>query len=126
MAKIQGHLLKYRESAAECAGKAKELLEDEAEGTKDMSIDEWLHRLNLLHLKDKFEKNKIRRVEELKYIAEQGQFAEFEITTDKLEMRRLWNMMIGEQETKEHFKFLTKHGIRAIGSVFISNEATLN
>jgi hypothetical protein len=72
MAKIQGHLLKYRDSAAECANKAKELLDDEAEGTKDMSIDEWLHRLNLLHLKDKFEKNKIRRVEELRYIAEQG------------------------------------------------------
>jgi hypothetical protein len=69
MAKIQGHLLKYRDSAA---NKAKELLDDEAEGTKDMSIDEWLHRLNLLHLKDKFEKNKIRRVEELRYIAEQG------------------------------------------------------
>jgi len=29
MAKIQGHLLKYRESAEECANHAKELLDDE-------------------------------------------------------------------------------------------------
>lgn len=70
MAKIQGHLLKYRDSAAECAKHAKELLDDDSGSTHDMSIDEWLHRLNLLHLKEKFEKNKIRRVDELRYIAE--------------------------------------------------------
>jgi len=35
-------------------------------------------------------------------------------------------MMIGEQETKENFKYLSKHGIRAIASVFIANEAVVN
>lgn len=34
--------------------------------------------------------------------------------------------MIGDSETKEHFKFLSKHGIRAIGALFISNEKLLN
>ena len=79
-----------------------------------MPIDEWLHRLNLLNLKPKFEKQKMRRVQDLINIIDQGQFAEYEIT-DKLVVRRLWNMLIGDQETKDNFKYLSKHGVRAIG-----------
>lgn len=45
--------------------------------------------------------------------------------TDKLQVRRLWNMMTGDAETKEHFKYLSKHGIRGIVSTFISNERVL-
>jgi hypothetical protein len=57
MAKLQGHMLKYRESALKCIENAKELLlEDRDLLAKDMLIDEWLHRLNLLHLKQFFEK----------------------------------------------------------------------
>ena len=36
----------------------------------------------------------------------------------KLHTRRLWNMLIGEQETKEGFKYLSKHGVRTIASIF--------
>jgi SAM domain (Sterile alpha motif) len=69
MAKLQGHLLRYRESADDCIAKAKELLlEDKDYVSKEMSIDEWLHRLNLLHLKDNFSKQKIRRVCDLVHI----------------------------------------------------------
>jgi hypothetical protein len=49
-------MLKYRESAEKCAARAKELLAEDRGVTKDMSMDEWLHRLNLLHLKPNFEK----------------------------------------------------------------------
>lgn len=35
-------------------------------------------------------------------------------------------MMSSNPEIKENFKFLTKHGIRAQGQIFISNEANLN
>jgi hypothetical protein len=31
-------------------------------------------------------------------------------------------MMIGEQETKDYFKLLSNHGIRAIGQVFFKEE----
>ena len=72
MAKIQGHLLKYRADPVECIQNAKELLEEDHSSLQDMSMDEWLHRLNILHLKKFFEKAKIRRVNDLKYIAEQG------------------------------------------------------
>jgi len=56
MAKLQGHMLKYREDAEKCIAHAKELLNEDKGATKEMSIDEWLHRLNLLHLKPNFEK----------------------------------------------------------------------
>jgi len=88
--------------------------------TKDMLIDEWLHRLNLLHLKSNFEKQKMRRVADLVHLNDSGLIEEFEIT-DKLQKRRLWNMLSGDQETKDNFKYLSKHGIRAIGQVFIAN-----
>lgn len=35
-------------------------------------------------------------------------------------------MLIGDQETKDNFKYLSKHGIRAIGQVFISTPALLD
>ena len=34
--------------------------------------------------------------------------------------------MIGQQETKDNFKYLSKHGIRAIGQVFLKDEALLD
>lgn len=77
MAKLQGHLLLHRESAKRCVEKARDLLNDDAALThRSMTIDEWLHRLNLLKYKDNFEKQKIRRVEELELITDEGQIAE--------------------------------------------------
>ena len=83
-----------------------------------MVIDEWLHRLNLLHLKKFFEKAKIRRVSQLIFI---GDASELEIT-DKLELRRLNNMLRGDIETKDLFKYLTKHGVRALTNPFVANQ----
>lgn len=55
MAKIQGHLLKYRENPNVCIENAKELLDDDlAHNLREMTIDEWLHRLNLLKHKKHF------------------------------------------------------------------------
>ena len=69
MAKLQGHLLRYRESADDCIARAKDLLQDNNDSTsKEMTIDEWLHRLNLHHLKSSFDKQKIRRVQDLMHI----------------------------------------------------------
>jgi len=81
MAKLQGHMLKYRESAKDCIENAKELLlEDRDLIQKEMIIDEWLHRLNLLHLKPNFEKQKIRRVQDLIHVNDAGILEEFEIS----------------------------------------------
>lgn len=73
MAKLQGHFLKHRHDPQDCIKSAKELLQDDLNLVqKEMTIDEWLHRLNLLSLKDNFLKQKIRRVADLIYIVDQG------------------------------------------------------
>ena len=42
------------------------------------------------------------------------------MTTDKLEMRRLMNMIQGEQETKDMFQYMSTHGVRGIVSIFVA------
>mmetsp|Transcript_25710 Transcript_25710/g.19439 ORF Transcript_25710/g.19439 Transcript_25710/m.19439 type:complete len:194 (+) Transcript_25710:957-1538(+) len=126
MAKIQGHLLKYRHSAQVCTERARELVEDEdLSMTKEMSIDEWLHRLNMLHTKKHFDKQKIRRVSDLQYIDEEGKLEEIGVEK-KEDRRRLWLMIKGDSEAKDHFKFLTNHSIRNIASHFLSNDKVLD
>ena len=126
MAKIQGHLLKYKDDMEKCIANIEELVEASSKISDDMPIDEWLHRLNYLSLKEKFEKQKIRRLSDLSYIDEQEQFTEFDITTEMLIKRRLWNMLTGDQETKDNYKYLSKHGIRSICQLFIKNKEDLN
>jgi len=66
-------MLKYRDNAEKCVERAKDLLLDDLNLIqKEMTIDEWLLRLNLLHLKEHFEKHKIRRVEDLAHFPEEG------------------------------------------------------
>lgn len=67
----------------------------------------------------------MRRVSDLQYICEQGQFFEYGIS-EKLEVRRLWDMLSGHKEAKEHFKYLSKHGIRGIAQIFISDSKLLD
>ena len=55
MAKLQGHFLKYRDNIDEAINNAKLLLEIEQQ-IKDMSIEEWLRRLNLSQFVPKFKK----------------------------------------------------------------------
>lgn len=45
-----------------------------------MTVADWLHRLNLLKLKPRFDKHKFYRVDDLKHVADEGQIAEFELT----------------------------------------------
>jgi hypothetical protein len=37
----------------------------------------------------------------------------------------MWNMIIGDAETKENFKYLSKHGVRSIGNIFLEKERDL-
>lgn len=66
MAKLQGHLLAYRESADLCVREAGNLLRDDPTLVqRGMTVAEWLHRLNLLKLKPRFDKQKFYRVDDL-------------------------------------------------------------
>ena len=68
-----------------------------------MSIDEWLHRLNLLHLKENFYEHKIWSAGDLAYIKDAELFSKKMNINAQAEKRRLWNMMSGEESTKENF-----------------------
>lgn len=123
MAKLQGHLLKHRESARSCIDHATDLTKEDTNLIqKSMTVEEWLHRLNLLHLKPAFIKHKLHRVEDLIYMEAEQMLAENALTGDphnKLHSRRMWNMLVGETETKENFKYLSKHGVRSVGALFL-------
>ena len=116
MATLQGHMLLHRLSAQACVDHARDLLTDDSSNVqRGMTVSEWLHRLNLHNLKEKFDEQKLYRVEDLGLLIEEGQIAEHKLDKeDKLISRRLWSMLIGDPETKENFKYLSKHGIRSI------------
>ena len=67
MAKLQGHFLKYRDDIQGAITNAKSLLDIEYQ-IKDMSINEWLRRLNFQQYAPKFRKDGLKRVCDLKYL----------------------------------------------------------
>lgn len=97
MAKLQGHLLQHREDYARCVERCPDLLRDETSSTRGMTVDEWLHRLNLLELRGKFAAQRLHRVDQLKLLAEQGNIEEHQLNNaNQLHARRLWNMLTGD------------------------------
>jgi hypothetical protein len=41
---------------------------------------------------------------------------------DKLISRRMWNMLVGDVEAKEGFKYLSKHGVRSMGAHYLKEK----
>jgi hypothetical protein len=101
MAKLQGHFLKYKEKPLEAIENAKSLLDVEYQ-IKDMSINEWLRRLNMHKYAHKFKtEGGVKRVNELKYIGE-GDLTVYGMTalTDR---KRVMDMINGKDEAKQYF-----------------------
>jgi len=69
MAKLQGHFLKYRDDLNGAIENAKFLLDMDYQ-IKDMSVNEWLRRLNMHKYTPKFRKDGIKRVSDLRFIGE--------------------------------------------------------
>lgn len=69
MAKLQGHFLKFRDKPEDAIKHASNLLDLEFQ-LKDMSIYEWLRRLNFHKFAPAFRKQGIKRVSDLKYMNE--------------------------------------------------------
>ncbi len=69
MAKLQSHLLIHRNDPVACVNHAADLVKDDSGAIqRDMTIEEWLNRMNLIQLKKHFIAQKIRRVEDLVHI----------------------------------------------------------
>eukprot|EP00347_Sterkiella_histriomuscorum_P005490 403356416 len=121
MAKLQGHFLKYRDNLDEAIGQAKLLLEIDQQ-IKDMSIEEWLRRLNFSQYVLKFKKiGNVKTVSDLKYIQE-GDLIEygFKVMTDR---KRVMDMMNGDQEVKVLFQMQNITQIRQIVSQFVKDDS---
>lgn len=119
MAKLQGHFLKYKNDVKGAIENAKALLDVEYQ-IKDMSINEWLRRLNMHQYAHKFRKESgVKRVSDLKYIGE-GDLANFGMTamTDK---KRVMGMISGKDECKAFFALQTRSQARSIVIHYLSD-----
>lgn len=117
MAKLQGHFLKYKGDPIGAVDNAKNLLDIEYQ-IKDMSINEWLRRLNMHQYAPKFRKDGgVKRVQDLKYIGE-GDLTTYGITamTDR---KRIMEMMNGDETAKMYFALQTRSQARTIIQQFL-------
>ena len=116
MAKLQGHFLQYRDDPNEAISKAKSLLDMDYQ-IKDMSINEWLRRLNLHQYVTKFRKDGIKRVSDLRYVGE-GDLMSWgmEALTDR---KRVVDMMNGKDEAKTLFALQNRSQARTILAQFL-------
>lgn len=122
MAKLQGHFLQFRESAEECLANAEELMKS-PEMMGEMTIHEWLDRLNLVEFIHIFTKNKVFTVKDLQNHCMDGNFNEgFDFGKFDREKQRLTSMVRGDKRAKEGFEYKTIQGCRQILLKFIKNK----
>ena len=113
MAKLQGHFLHYRNNASLAIEKAGELLEnDNYSSQSEMTIGEWLHRLNLHCYIKNFHQSKIYRISELKNVNEDViRGMNIKIFTH---IKRMAGMIEGEKDVKRAFQWMSKNSARSI------------
>ena len=97
---------------------AKSLIETN-EFTNEMSIAQWLFRLNLDEFTDGFLKENMRRVINLKGISE-GDLEKFGLKKagDK---KRIMNMIKGDDMSKKAFGYMSHQSIRALLGLFVKD-----
>lgn len=89
----------------------------------EMTIEEWLDRLNLVKFIHLFVKNKVFTVNDLKSHCRDGNFNEgFNFGKFELEKQRLSLMARGDKKAKEGFEYKTIQGCRQILQKFIKNK----
>ena len=119
MAKLQGHFLRYRDQAQESITQAKTLLDIEFQ-IKDMSITEWLRRLNLDKFAPKFKKDGgIKRVADLKHIGE-GDLTTYGIEA-MVTRSRVMQMIKGDEAAKTLFALQKRPAARSIICMYLTD-----
>ncbi|CDW85975.1 mitochondrial chaperone bcs1 [Stylonychia lemnae] len=123
MAKLQGHFLKYKSDIQGAIENAKSLLDVDYQ-IKDMSISEWLRRLNMLQYAPKFRKESgIKRVSDLKYIGE-GDLTAYGMTA-MIDRKRIMGMISGDEDCKILFALQTQSQARTVLHAFLTSEADI-
>ena len=107
MAKLQGHLLKYKGKPEEAIENAKDLLDIDFQ-IKDMTINEWLRRLNLHSYAHKFTTvGGLFRVADLKSV-EEKEIKENLGVEALTHTKRIMEMAKGNEEIKALFNMQSK------------------
>lgn len=124
MAKLQGHFLKYRNSSQEALDNSSELLKDEG-SVAEMTVAEWLDRMNLTKYLEMFTKNQAYLVSELRLhldIFDKSKLNKNYEFKDKLDEQRIKFMISTDSEEKVEFQWVTPQQARRKIQKFVKNE----
>ena len=113
LAKIQGHLLKYREDANLALENAMEILQDQ-NIVDQMSLAEWLERLNLGQYLQSFHKFGLNTVTDMRLYQDEG-FLECNLKIKEfIHKKRILSMMQNNSYTVADFQYLTINQARMV------------
>lgn len=94
MAKLQGHFLKYRDQPQKTLENAEELLNNNVEKIDEMSVGEWLLRLNLIELAPKLAALNMVQISDLKTFLDEKKLEALDIQFKYPIHRGRFNSMI--------------------------------
>lgn len=121
MAKLQGHFLKHRDNEDNCFDNALEIIKED-EIIQEMTVGEWLDRLNLIKYLPMFIQKEIYLVEELRHhVDDKGNFNDKFKFKDPLEQMRIALMIRGDKNAKQDFKFQSVQSSRRMIQKFVKS-----
>jgi hypothetical protein len=91
----------------------------------EMSVSEWLRKINMQKYAHIFAKMKIYYVTDLRYFNDEKDLKEKLGITDVMDVKRILCMIKGDKISKEEFKVLSANGARHIIKKFIGDEASI-
>lgn len=109
MAKLQGHFLKYRHDTNLVVEKYKEVLTDE-QAMDEMTVVEWLDRMNLKRYVPQFVRQTCFFVNEIKYHVTNGEMSDKFTFYNEVDKSRVSRMIRGYANAMTDFQYLNRHG----------------
>jgi hypothetical protein len=91
----------------------------------EMSVSEWLRKINMQKYAHIFAKKKIYYVTDLRYFNDEKDLTEKLGITDVMDVKRIQCMIKGDKISKEEFKELSTNGARHIIKKFIGDEDSI-
>jgi chaperone BCS1 len=122
MAKLQGHFLRYRDQPQKQVDRAKDILVDSA-SMDEMSVSEWLRRINMQKYAKGFADMKMYYVTDLRYLNDENLLKEKLKIEDIMDVKRIHCMINDDKISKEEFKVLSQNGARHIIKKFIPDNS---
>jgi hypothetical protein len=126
MAKLQEHLMKYRDDPKDAAARAKEVMQANDEAA-EMTIAEWLYRVNATEFINKFTNLDCLFVCDIQDHLDQRDPTQldpekFKFKEEDLPLRlRMSTMIASTAEAKADFRYLTANAVRTIMAKFVKN-----